>query len=115
MKGKYKLFHKKILVLYLNISKLIIVHPKLIHKLTDNEFAILDELYFISTIEMLLPATKLNIEQLKAEMCTLFQKGYIKIYSQNEEIDITEEKLLSNFETYQYIASKKGLLAHNTL
>lgn len=83
--------------------------------MTDNEFALLDELYFISNSEMLIASTKLNIDEIKLIMCTLLQKGFIKILYQNEEIEISEEKLLSNFETYQYIASKKGLLAHNTL
>jgi len=81
---------------------------------TDLEFDILDELYFVISFHEL--SDKLTMEEavLKSELLAMIQKGWVKILKpfSDEEIETWEEygKL---YKEYFYLATKKGLLAHN--
>ena len=82
--------------------------------MTDLEFDILDELYFVETFENL--QKKLNLDKKILSKCLkqLLENGWIKCFSENREeifTDLThfEEK----FDKYSYLATKAGLKAHN--
>lgn len=86
--------------------------------MTDLEFDILDELYFVETFENL--HKKLNLDKilLKDSLKQLLNVGWIKCFSENREEIFTDLTNFTNFEQkfdkYSYLATKAGLTAHNT-
>jgi hypothetical protein len=83
--------------------------------LTDLEFVIIDELYFICNFNELLFNTSIEIQELKSTLWQLLEQDLIKCLVEEEEQNISLVDFELNFKKYHYIASKKGLLAHNTL
>jgi hypothetical protein len=82
--------------------------------MTDMEFDILEELYFIQSYDALLKATRLQTNDLKKVLSQLLEKGWVRCYFPiNMEIPFVPELFEVNFRKYYYIASKAGLLAHN--
>ncbi len=83
--------------------------------MTDLEFVIIDELYFICNFNELLFNTSIEIQELKSTLWQLLEQDLIKCLVEEEEQNISLVDFELNFKKYHYIASKKGLLAHNTL
>lgn len=83
--------------------------------MTDIEFQILDELYFLQSYSYLAKAVGLSDDQLRAGLMSLLQKGWARCYkSPSEEVDFTLHDFDKQFRNYFYLASKAGLLAHNS-
>ncbi|REE05729.1 hypothetical protein [Marinoscillum furvescens] len=83
--------------------------------MTDEQFDVLDELYFVMSHDELREATGLNDEKLIAVLAELYEAGWIKImHTVDEELAPDQVDLKTNAATYYYLASKKGLLAHNS-
>ena len=83
--------------------------------MTDKEFEVLDELYFVTHFKELNKATELDQEDLKAILDSLWQKGWLRCYSGvDNELDEDNIDLENQFDKYHYLASKEGLMAHNT-
>ena len=83
--------------------------------MTDKEFDILDELYFLQSYKVLRNLMKMPDEELRDELMGLFKKGWIRCYtSPEEEIDFDLKHFKTDFQNYYYLASKEGLLAHNS-
>lgn len=81
--------------------------------MTDIEYNILDELYFIINFKQLVSETQLSEETLKVELRKLIDKNWVRAFSSpDEEIDHSNFEQL--YSSLYYLASKKGLLAHNT-
>jgi hypothetical protein len=83
--------------------------------MSDEEFDLLDELYFVQPYSTLQEALGWEDSQLLDTLTLLVDKGWIKCFSSPDQecfevIDLHEvgKKLL-------YLATKKGLMAHNTL
>ena len=83
--------------------------------MTDLVYELLDELYFINNFEKLNEVIKLEESLLKKELWHLIELEWIICFDQDVEMNISLLDFDSNFKKYHYIASKKGLLAHNTL
>jgi hypothetical protein len=84
--------------------------------MTDQEFDLLDELYFLSGFEEL--SLKLEIEELilKNQLAEIFKKGWLKILEKGTEGEVDNLDLFDkNYKNYNYLASKAGLLAHNSM
>ncbi|MBY0424346.1 MAG: transporter [Cytophagales bacterium] len=82
--------------------------------MTDEEFDLLDELYFVKRFDELKAVLPWGTEKLKSEMWGLIVKEWIKCYLDLAEIDPpSPQEFEVNYSNYQYIATKKGLLAHN--
>lgn len=82
--------------------------------MSDLEFDVLDELYFVISFTDLQQATDLPGEKLKEILLTLFRKGWLKVFkSISEELSEDTFDLDSDVQNYYYLASKAGLLAHN--
>jgi hypothetical protein len=82
--------------------------------MTDLEFEILDELYFVQSYEGILASTKLKETDIQKTLYSLLEKGWIKCcYPIEREIPFQPEKFEDSFRNYYYIATKAGLLAHN--
>lgn len=83
--------------------------------MSDLEFDVLDELYFIQPYDVLLKATDLEDPELRVVLGRLLNKGWIRCYrSASDEIPVDEIDLQVEYMKYLYLASKSGLLAHNS-
>lgn len=82
--------------------------------MTDQEFDVLDELYFVVPFSHLRQELDLEEEELKNTLQSLWKKGWIKCFlNASEEARPDEINLENRFSEYFYLASKSGLLAHN--
>lgn len=82
----------------------------------DIFYDILEELYFIQTFDGI--AEKLNLESnvLQRYLWKMYDLGLVKtMVNFDEEVEQNEEEFKQNFKKYHYIASKKGLMWHNSL
>lgn len=85
-------------------------------KLTSQEYDILDELYFICTLDQLLKNLTMDDSELRNHLERLFRKGWVKVFYKGTEDEVESEKVAKDeFENYHFLASKAGLKAHNTL
>ena len=82
--------------------------------MSDKEFEILDELYFVTTFDQLMGLVNLDEIIVKNILRSLYSKGWIRILSSPEEEIMGEVDVSSNYQDYMYLASKKGLLEHNS-
>ena len=82
--------------------------------MSDLEFDVLDELYFVVHFTELVKATELDESELKPLLIKLYNKGWLRCYSEpDEELDNSSVDLEVNYHKYYYLASKEGLKAHN--
>ena len=83
--------------------------------MTDLEFNILDELYFVTGFSQLVDSCDLDEKLLIKALDELYKKGWIRILS---SVDVDEDKdhvdLKNKYLDYYYLASKEGLFAHNS-
>ena len=83
--------------------------------MTDQEFDVLDELYFVQSFEEVMEATALPPDTLRKVLEDLLEKGWIRcMLSRNEDISGEEINFQENYEHYFYLATKAGLIAHNS-
>lgn len=83
--------------------------------MTDLEFDIIDELYFVTAYEALKEATGLTDSELQQGLLDLVGKGWVRVYtSVDEASEMGVEELKDSFQSYFYLASKKGLFEHNS-
>jgi len=83
--------------------------------LTDIEYDIIDELYFVTSYADLKEESELSDEVLKKNLVTLIHQDFIRVYrDMDEELLPDEMDLESSYQSYYYLASKKGLFEHNT-
>ena len=84
--------------------------------MTDQEFEILDELYFVQTFEALRHSTNLSGPELKRWLNQLIDKGWVKcLDSLTEEVVTDAPDFEIHYKNYHYLATKAGLLAHNSV
>lgn len=82
--------------------------------MTEEEFDILDELYFLQPYSYLQETLDFSPEKLKAILQELVGKGWVRVYrNATDEIDTRELGIAQSAEEYLYLASKEGLLIHN--
>lgn len=82
--------------------------------MTDHEFDVLDELYFIQSFPGLVRLTELPEPQLRMILLELLEKEWIKCcFPADKEIPYNRAQFDRDFQNYYYIATKAGLLAHN--
>ena len=83
--------------------------------MTEEEYIVLDELYFVIPYEELQESVDLNPRQIKSALTSLWEKGWIRCYDGlDNELDKVTSDLRNQFDKYHYLASKEGLMAHNT-
>ncbi len=82
--------------------------------MTDLEFTVLDELYFVQSFSDLRESTGLSDEHLLATLKDLSDRGWIKVLEGLDDEVVGPIDWVVKFEQYYYLASKKGLMAHNT-
>lgn len=82
--------------------------------MSDLEFDVLDELYFVIQYNELADAVELDDDDLKPLLAKLLNKGWLRCFSEpDEELEAESIDLEVNYRKYYYLASKEGLKAHN--
>ena len=82
--------------------------------MTDIEYDIIDELYFVTPYSELKDQTGLEGDELKDNLSHLIQEGLVRIYkSMDQEIEFSQIDFENSYEKYFYLATKKGLFEHN--
>ena len=83
--------------------------------MSDLEYDILDELYFVIHFKELISHFGLTDDEIKPILVKLFKKRWIRCYIEpDEELDPNEVDLEIKFRDYYYLASKEGLKAHTS-
>jgi hypothetical protein len=84
--------------------------------MTDQEFDILDELYFVTAYPELLEKLNLPEPEFREALIGLISMNYIKCLFPDHDSEVPYDPV--HFETegqgYYFLASKEGLLAHNS-
>jgi hypothetical protein len=80
--------------------------------MTNLEFDILDELYFVISFDELVQKSELKEDDLIVGLKSLYDKRWIKILKTHDE-EVFNVDLTVNYHNYFYLATKQGLLAHN--
>ncbi|MFD2033368.1 hypothetical protein ACFSKL_01125 [Belliella marina] len=83
--------------------------------MTEEEFDLLDELYFVQHFEYLKDMLGWEEDLLLATLQSLLDKEFIKCLIQPDEEVFGETKLQESGKTYYYLATKKGLMNHNSI
>ncbi|MDQ3392658.1 MAG: hypothetical protein M3512_00875 [Bacteroidota bacterium] len=84
--------------------------------MTDIEFEILDELYFVVSFKVLVDNISIEEEKLVPHLRNLINKGWVRCFlniAGDEPTDISGFD--KQYMKYYYLASKEGLKAHNSL
>ena len=83
--------------------------------MTDKEFEVLDELYFVTHYKELQESLDFDPESLKVLIISLWNKGWLRCYlGVDNELDGGTVDFENQFSKYHYLASKEGLMAHNS-
>jgi len=83
--------------------------------MTDEEFDVLDELYFVISFEELKEATMMPPDKLVNVLLSIYEKGWVKVMETvDDELPESQIDLINRASDYIFLATKSGLLAHNS-
>ena len=83
--------------------------------MSDDEFDVIDELYLLQHYRDLSKALKWGDQKLEQVLLILIEKGWVRCYESPEiELEKFEGKSSDGLSEYYFLASKEGLLAHNS-
>ena len=83
--------------------------------MTDLEFDVLDELYFVISFDSLQKVTNLKESELRSVLGSFLKNDWVKCFSDvSTELSDDEIHFERDYANYHYLASKVGLKAHNT-
>lgn len=84
--------------------------------MTDTEFDVLDELYFVTTFPDLQQRTGLSATTLEQQLRNLLEQGLIRSYWPDPDTELAYEPTSFGAIVRDcfFLASKEGLLQHNT-
>jgi DNA-binding MarR family transcriptional regulator len=89
--------------------------PDYLNEMTDTEFDVLDELYFVQSYGALHGHLQISEEALRETLVQLVRKGWVKVLrSHDEEVESQEAHRVEGYANYYFLATKAGLLAHNS-
>ena len=81
----------------------------------EEEYIVLDELYFVVPYSELKSSLEISQGKLISILESLWNKGWLRCYDGlDNELDIHTADIHNHFDKYHYLASKEGLMAHNT-
>lgn len=83
--------------------------------MSEQEYQVLDELYFLQAFDELQELTGLSPDELKSILGDMLGKGWVKCTRSREgEEPVGTEEFMSGYTRFHYLATKAGLLAHNS-
>jgi hypothetical protein len=83
--------------------------------MTDNEYDLLEELYFIRSWQDLTDSLGWPRHLLIAQLHNLYMNGWLRCVALLDgDTPPTNPDIIHTPEEYHYVASKEGLKAHNT-
>jgi len=84
--------------------------------MTDIEFDIIDELYFVTSFHQLGNALFLTDEELCHNLQDLVVRGYVKCFypDPDTEIEYDKTRFGKDCKEYFFLATKAGLMVHNS-
>ena len=83
--------------------------------MSDDEFDVIDELYLLVHYSELAKALNWEHEKLHKVLLILMDKGWVRCYESPEtEMELDSKELSEGLNEYYFLASKEGLLAHNS-
>jgi len=83
--------------------------------MTDLEFEIIDELYFVQSFEKLVDELDIGPKGMVKALDGLIAKGWVRcFYKGTDEPVLDNIDLQNNYNNYLYLATKEGLLKHNS-
>jgi len=83
--------------------------------MTDLEFDIMDELYFIVAFQELKKNLSMDETELVNALSALIRKGWVKCLEKETDREIeVHTNFQAEYQKYNYLATKAGLLAHNS-
>lgn len=86
--------------------------------MSNEEFEVLDELYFVVAYEDLVAAVDLEEPHIRETLFSLISQGYVKCFADRDgqdEVALESLNYHAHYQRYTYLATKQGLLAHNAL
>jgi hypothetical protein len=83
--------------------------------MSDEEFDVLDELYFVQTYAFLQDALAWEDKRLLDTLTSLVEKGWVKCFTAPDQECFETINLQEVGKELLYLATKKGLMAHTTL
>ena len=85
------------------------------NELTETEFKLLDELYFITSYHTLLLNSGESEEEARSGLKSLLQKGLVdQCVRDQKDFQKLEQPDYDSINDSYFVASKKGLLIHNS-
>jgi hypothetical protein len=83
--------------------------------MTDREYEILDALYFTVSFDAVKEELETEELTLRDELLALMDKGWVKCMEKKSEAEVEDkEQVKNNYKEYNFLASKTGLIAHNS-
>ncbi|ARS34658.1 hypothetical protein [Pontibacter actiniarum] len=85
--------------------------------MSNNEFDILDELYFVTAYPDLKSTLSLTDSELCAALQSLIQQGYVRILYPDQDTEHTYDETTfgQHCQQYYFLATKAGLVVHNSI
>ena len=83
--------------------------------MTEEEYDLLDELYFVYSYDHLKKVLNWEDEKLLATLQLLYEKEWIKCFSAPDEEVLRGGDIKNRGKSYFYLATKKGLMEHNSI
>ena len=83
--------------------------------MTDQEFEVMDELYFVQPFEYLVSTLGWEEQTILATLAGLYENGLIKCLKTPDEECFQKVDIKKEGKALFFLATKKGLMAHNTL
>jgi len=84
--------------------------------MNEIEYEIIDELYFVTSFPDIAQALSLEEEELCRNLLDLIKQGYVKAYfpDPDTEVELAEQQFKQNCNKYFFLATKAGLIVHNS-
>jgi hypothetical protein len=83
--------------------------------MTNDEFDLLDELYFLHPYPYLKSSLDWEDARLLMNLAILLEKGWIRCYAAPDQEIFEALPMTDRGKDFYYLATKQGLLNHNTL
>ncbi|MCP4460547.1 MAG: MarR family transcriptional regulator [Cytophagales bacterium] len=83
-------------------------------QMTDAEFDILDELYFVISFQDLLEQLDMDKTELSKHLKKFYSRGWLRFFSSPDGTADVEEVSVESLSNSYLLASKAGLKAHNS-